>query len=106
MVFYPNPNALSIANEFGNEKIRAIHPQNPPIGIDEKFIEVINTEKRSVYSRNTNVADTKVTKTDNNEQTEETSRIFTDFAEAMQFSKLNTPSQLKRLGDSWLVELK
>ena len=41
MVFYPNPNALSLANEFGNEEIRVIHPQNPPIGIDEKFIEVI-----------------------------------------------------------------
>lgn len=106
MVFYPNPNALSLANEFGNEEIRVIHPQNPPIGIDEKFIKVINTEKRSAYSRNTNADNSKVTKTDNNKQTQETSKIFNDFAEAMKFSKLNTPSQLKRIGDSWLVELK
>lgn len=106
MVFYPNPNTLSPANRFSNEEIRAINPQNPPINIEAKFIEVLNTEKRSVYSHNTNANNNKVTKTYDNEHSQEASKVFTDFAEAMKFSKLNTPSQLRRIGDSWLVELK
>jgi len=105
-VFYSNPN--SIGGHFTeNEQNQTIDPKKPPNNIDQKFLDVIcTTEKKSIYSQCTDTNPTKLVQSENNGHTQEKSKIFTDFSEAMKFSKLNTPSQLKRLGDSWVVELK
>ncbi|WP_151957854.1 hypothetical protein [Acinetobacter guillouiae] len=105
MVFNPTPNLVRMDDFYEPEDNRSIDPKRPPCGIDPKFLDAFNLENNSLHSYNIQAKNREVTKINENVHPLEGCIFFNDFLEAMKFSKLNTPSKLRRVGDSWVVEL-
>ena len=93
----------SVENQI---RLDLVNPTVPLMNVDKSLLAQDNkSEEHSSLLENSHVTELLISSEENNNHIQTREHCFTDFGEAMKFSKLHTPSNLKRIDQGWIVQL-